>query len=163
MFGIVTVAFLALASWSVYDLFQQLAFLVGIGPTSVEISHYPFYPGASCRLLLTQGSHMELQYLNLVLACDEQATYRQGTDVRTEVRCVREDAILELEQVQSKRDSAFEHECELRIPEKTMHSFRSPNNSIQWKLIVNGKVGNWPFERVFPIIVFPEDSSRKCD
>lgn len=158
MLGIVTVAFVALASWSVYDLFQQLAFLVGIGPTSVEISHYPFYPGASCRLLLTQGSHMDLQYLKLLLACDEQATYRQGTDVRTEVRRVREDAILDLEQAQSKRDSAFEYECELRIPENVMHSFQSPNNSIQWKLIVNGKVGNWPFERVFPIVVFPEDS-----
>ena len=107
LLGIVTVAFVALASWSVYDLFQQLAFLVGIGPTSIEISHYPFYPGASYRLLLTQGSHMDLQYLKLMLACDEQATYRQGTDVRTEVRRVREDAILDLEQDQSKRDSAF--------------------------------------------------------
>ena len=101
---------------------------------------------------------MDLQYLKLMLACDEQATYRQGTDIRTEVRRVREDAILDLEQAQSKRDSAFEYECELRIPENVMHSFRSPNNSIQWKLIVNGKVGNWPFERVFPIVVFPEDS-----
>jgi hypothetical protein len=106
---------------------------------------------------------MDLQHLNLLLACDEQATYRQGTDVRTEVRRVREDTILKLEQVRSKRDSAFEHECELHLPEKVMHSFRSPNNSIQWKLIVNGKVGNWPFERVFPIVVFPEDSIRKYD
>ncbi|MBI83572.1 MAG: hypothetical protein CMJ81_10275 [Planctomycetaceae bacterium] len=163
MLGVVTVVFLALASWSVYDLFQQLAFLVGIGPTSVEISHYPLSPGTSCRLLLTQSSHMDLQHLNLLLACDEQATYRQGTDVRTEVRRVREDTILKLEQVRSKRDSAFEHECELHLPEKVMHSFRSPNNSIQWKLIVNGKVGNWPFERVFPIVVFPEDSIRKYD
>ena len=54
-------------------------------------------------------------------------------------------------------DCAFDVEFPLEIPNEAMHSFVSPHNQINWRLIVQGKVGKFPmFERVFPLIVYPE-------
>jgi hypothetical protein len=52
----------------------------------------------------------------------------------------------------------MEAEFELTVPAGSMHSFRSPHNSVDWALLVRGKVARWPlFERRFPVYVYPID------
>ena len=50
----------------------------------------------------------------------------------------------------------FETECDLTIPDGAMHSLRTAHNAIQWKVVVEGDVEEWPeYRRAFPVIVRP--------
>jgi hypothetical protein len=105
---------------------------------------------------------MKLRSINLSLVCEEQATYRQGTDMRTEShRAFKEDlAILNNHDLRS--DRVLEHEFQFSIPESAMHSFRSEHNQVQWKLVVRGKPESLPrFMRSFLIIVHPGHHGRE--
>jgi hypothetical protein len=67
---------------------QQFVIATSVGPTRIEISHHPLEPGGQYEVLLTQTGRMTISSLELWLACDEKASYHQGTDTRTETRSV---------------------------------------------------------------------------
>ncbi|NJO14086.1 MAG: hypothetical protein HC870_02780, partial [Rhizobiales bacterium] len=67
----------------IYYCSKQFLIATGIGPTLVEISDYPFYPGRVYRLFLSQGGRLTINSLEVLLVCDEKATYQQGTNTRT--------------------------------------------------------------------------------
>ena len=158
--GLVTIVFLPIGVWSVIYFVRQLVFVAGIGPTGIEISDHPLYPGRSYRVILTQAGRFSVDRLGMVLVCEEEATYRQGTDVRTEIRRVHEQQVFQCENVTMRFGWPFEYECELEIPQHAMHSFRASSNSVQWKLVVEGEVAKWPFQRNFPVVVFSVAHSR---
>ena len=92
----------------------------------------------------------------VLLVCEEIATYRQGTNSRTESRRVLQVELIHAEQFQIEQASPFEAGAPLEIPAGAMHSFRAGYNEIAWRLIVKGNVAGWPdFERRFPIVVQP--------
>ncbi len=135
---------------------RQSRFATAMGPTRLEISGHPLYPGRSYELYLSQAGRMELQQLTVTLVCDEQATYRQGTDTRTETRCVYEETIYARTKLSVGADRLFEDTCQFAIPESAMHSFRSAHNQIQWKLVVQAELSTpFDYERRFPIVVYP--------
>ena len=46
--------------------------------------------------------------------------------------------------------------CDVVVPASAMHSFQAPHNAIHWKLVVRGRPRRrTPFERTFPVIVYP--------
>ena len=156
----VTLVFLTVAAWSIRYFVHQLLLVAGVGPTSVEISDHPLYPGCRYRFFLSQTGIVGIEKLKIALICDEEATYRQGTDVRTEIRRVFEVSIFPQQAVKIKPGVPFEYEDEVELPQDVMHSFRSNNNLVQWKFIVEGESAGWSFQRNFPVVVHPQRVNR---
>lgn len=148
--------FAAVGIWSVVFLVRHVLFHTGMGATIIETSHHPLRPGGRYQLLLSQAGHLRMKRLMLHLICEEEATYRQGTDVRTERRIVFRSTLVRQTNFAIEPGVNFEKELEFSIPEDAMHSFQTPHNAVVWKLVVEGQAENWPeFVRSFPIIVYP--------
>jgi hypothetical protein len=135
---------------------RQFLIATGVGPTRIEISHHPLAPGSDYEILLSQVGRLNLNSLEVWLTCDEKATYRQGTDTRTESRRVYHERCFVCDSLQIHQGLPFESRCQIHVPEGAMHSFQANHNAVTWKLIVKGDVANWPnFERAFQIVVSP--------
>lgn len=142
--------------WSVLYFFRRLADRTGVGSTSVEISDLPLQPGRRYEVVVAQTGQAMFDALDLHLVCEEEATFSQGTDIRTEVRRVHSQQVLAAGELQVGPGQPFERRCNLVVPETAMHSFKSAHNAVHWKLVVRGKPRHRPaFERTFPLIVHP--------
>ena len=151
-----TVFFGAMAGWSSPSFVRQLRMRAGIGATTLEISDHPLHPGNAYEVYLSQCGRLHLRSLEVLLVCEEEVTYRQGTDVRTERHVVVEELIYRGQDCQIRRDQPYEARCPLRISENIMHSFQGQHNVIQWKLMVRGQGTGWQsFERGFPVVIAP--------
>ncbi|MFC1758611.1 hypothetical protein ACFL2H_07565 [Planctomycetota bacterium] len=145
-FGIGVVAYLA----------RALLRATAIGPTSLEISELPLYPGHDYQVFLTQAGRLSVKSISITLICEEEVSFRQGTDTRTERRRVYEQQVFESSDFEIMPSAPYEHQGVLNFPNYVMHSFQSDHNAVYWKLVVCGAVENWPdFERNFPIVVYP--------
>jgi hypothetical protein len=86
----------------------------------------------------------------------ESATYRQGTDTRTDTH----EVPVRRQEFPPRRCEAGQRimeEVELEIPRTAMHSFASPNNKVQWLVKVSLEVEKWPdFKEEYEIRVLPE-------
>jgi len=106
---------------------------------------------------------MNVKVLELQLTCDEEATYQQGTDIRTERHQLHSTRLFIAKRFEIEPSAPFETTVDLQIPGGAMHSFQSRHNAVIWRLVVRGVAENWPpFERSFPLIVYPSppDVSR---
>ena len=140
----------------IQEFIVKLRETVRIGPTHVEVSDLPLYPGQRYEVALFQAGRMKLSSLELSLACEEHASYQEGTNLRKEVRQVLRKPILQKYSVEITPQDPFSHACELVVPEDVMHSFQSSSNSVRWSLVLAGEVIRGPeFERVFPVLVYP--------
>jgi hypothetical protein len=143
-------------AWSIYYFLRQLVVHTGMGPTIVEISNHPLYPGGHYELLLSQSGNMRMKCLEVKLVCEEEVTYQQGTDVRHETRAVYLTEVMRQADFMIESRLPFEKSVEFSIPQEAMHSFQSAHNAVNWKLVVSGEGEQWPsFVRSFPIIVYP--------
>jgi hypothetical protein len=153
---LLVIPFAAIGIVSLYTWLRLLLLATAIGPTSLEISDHPIYPGHGYRVYLTQAGRLRVQSLTVTLVCAEEATYRQGTDTRTERRRVYEQVLFAASDFEILPEIPYEHECNLEFPPDAMHSFQSDHNAVHWRLIVQGVVEKWSnYERVFPIVVYP--------
>ncbi len=135
---------------------RQLLIATGIGPTLMEISDHPLRPGGQCRLFLSQSGWLTVNTMRVSLVCEEAATYRQGTDTRTETQEVYRQELFRREGFEIQSGLPFETEIEWNVPEGAMHSFKADHNEINWTLVVEGDVARWPnYKRSFPVIVRP--------
>lgn len=160
-FGVL-ICLLPPASWSIYRFVRQLFKLAGLGPTQLEISAHPVIPAESVKLLLTQPGRLRLTLLEVLLVCEEEATYDQGTNIRTERNHVFEQRLFRKRGISVKPNEPFQDEFEFELPRGTMHSFKSANNRVQWKIVVHARAKGWPeFERNFVISVHPSVAAKK--
>jgi len=144
------------AGLSIYQFFRQLLKLTGIGPTSIEVSGYPLMPGQSYDIFLSQSGRVRLKLLDVSLICQEEATFNQGTDIRTERSTVFEQRLFRRRGIPVRPGEPFEAEFVVQIPNQAMHSFKSQNNRVQWKIVVTGQAKNWPrLRRRFVVSVHP--------
>jgi len=128
----------------------------GIEPTIVEISDHPLYPGGSYDLHVMQTGRYQLNGLSVLLACDEEATFQQGTNSRTHQERVFELELYRCGPRKIRRDQPFSERIELNVPNRVMHTFQSTHNSVQWKIVVRSDVQKWPdVDREFRVIVCP--------
>ncbi len=136
---------------------RQLLVTTGIGPTLLEISDHPLHPDEEYELFVSQSGRLTINSLEVLLMCREKASYRQGTDTRTETRDVYRQQVFLREGFEVYRGMPFEVQCDVGVPAEAMHSFKSDHNEINWKLVVKGDVQGWPdYERSFPVIVYPK-------
>lgn len=158
------VPFLAAGVWLCHFLARQFLITTGIGATRIEISDHPLLPGREYELLLSQAGKLDIQSLDILLACDEEATFCQGTDTVVDTKRVCEQLILHKERLQIQPGLPYETRGTFRVPAGAMHSFKASYNCVNWKLVVRAQVARWPnYERSFPVIVHPKamDSRRK--
>jgi hypothetical protein len=135
---------------------RQLLVTAGIGPTLLEISEHPLRPGGEYQVFLSQSGNLTINSLSISLVCLEKATYRQGTNTRTELRPVYSQDLFRRDDFQIPPGLPFETNCLLKVPPGAMHSFKAGHNAIDWTLLVEGDVANWPdFKRAFSVVVYP--------
>jgi len=150
--------------WSVRAFLQLVMVHSGTGQTTVEISELPLVPGRACQAVLSQQGNMTMKVLRLCLVCEEEATFTQGTDIRTEVREVSREVCFERRDFRIEPGAPVSNSCTVTVPAAAMHSFQSPHNAVRWKLIVEGEAENWPpLERGFPVVVFPGAATMHVD
>ncbi len=142
--------------WTVTYIVREVWLSSRIGPTCVEISDLPLRPGHEYAIFLSQGGRVSLSNLKMLLVCEEEATYSQGTDIRTETKVVYENPVFERASISIEPGIPLEMRESLLIPRDAMHSFQSAHNSLRWKLVVAGTPAARPqFVRNFPIVVYP--------
>lgn len=138
------------------DLVEQIQ----LGATIVELAQHPLLPGSTCQIFFQQAGEIRLDKLQLVLECQEQATYQQGTDVVTHRQTVYEQTLWEQQKVQLS-DCEPREQLEFEVPASAMHSFSSSSNQVLWRIIVKGvKQGCREFKREFPVLVLPTSAGR---
>lgn len=154
--SIFLIPFWGVGVWLARSFFYQLWLRTVLGPSTVEISALPLFPGSRFEIYLAQAGRVLFQSLELALVCEEETTYHQGTDVRTECRVVYHHPVASWEKLRIEPQEPFEHACSLQIPERVMHSFHSAHNGIHWKLVVSGKSATRAtMARSFPLLVYP--------
>lgn len=145
----------------IYAAFRQLLIATGIGPTLVEISDHPLYPDGKYEVFLSQAGRLRLHSIELLLVGTEEVRYRQGTDTRTESRCVHRTSLFRRDGFEIYGGTPFEVRCPLEVPSGIMHSFKSESNAVSWSLVVDGRVAGWPdYRRSFPVVIYPNGTER---
>jgi hypothetical protein len=141
-------------------LIRQLLLATALGPTQVELSDHPLHPGGRYEVFISQPGRLPLDELQVQLHCEERATYREGTNTRTEARGVYAERLYRGERLTVGRATPFQARCEFVVPVGAMHSFRSEHNSVTWRLVVEGRVAGWPkYRRDYPVIVYPQEQN----
>ena len=121
----------------------------------------PFFPlGALAQglppLSLAQGGSGIFRDLELSLELEERATFRQGTDTRTDRLLVWKAPLGSWQGLQLAPGTRFEARATIHVPATAMHSFASEHNAVNWRIVVRGRPARWPaFTRSFPVVVFP--------
>lgn len=143
-------------AWVANYFLTELSVHARCGPTCVEISEHPLHPNKEYEIFVSQAGRLTIPILNVSLVCEEEATYSQGTDIRTETRVVHEQSILREEAIRIEDGAPFEARGSLQVPERAMHSFQSGHNAVRWKLVVRGNPERRPpLVREFRVVVYP--------
>jgi hypothetical protein len=149
------------AFWSIYVLVRQILSQTGIGPTRVEVAQYPLVPGIGNRLSIVQPARFRLRLVDVLLECVEEATYREGTDVRSEARMVYRQRLVRKRGQAVQPAEPFSAAVDFEVPPSVMHSLQTPNNKISWRIDVTCLSTGWPkFKRQFPVLVLPATAPR---
>jgi hypothetical protein len=140
---------------------RRLVLTTAVGTTQMEICDHPLLPGRSYDVLLAQGGSGVFRSLALTLEVEEMASFRQGTDTRTERVIVWRETVKEWTNLEITPGVRFETHVTVTIPAGAMHSFASAHNAVRWRIVVRGQPERWPgFVRVFPLIVYPATLTR---
>lgn len=158
------VPFWGVCYWSIRKFLHLLVLNSGTAQTTVEVSDLPLAPGRSYQVVVAQHGQATMRVLSLAVVCEEEATFTQGTDIRTEVRTVFRRTQLERHDFAIEPGRPFTESCAIEIPLAAMHSFQSSHNSVRWKLVVRGEPAGWPpFERDFPVVVYPGEATMQLE
>ena len=150
------VPFVLAGVWTLIALARQVLRNIAVGTTRVEVSQHPFYPGGTFHGFVSQTGRLHVRWLQVLLLCEEQAIYQQGTDTRRASSPVHRATLFSQRKFEIRPQQAFEATFDLTIPAAAMHSFASPHNAVVWTLIVRGRTVRWgDFERRFPVYVYP--------
>lgn len=151
-----TVPFIGFGTWSTQRFLNEVWRFSRVGPTYVEISDLPLYPGEDYEVAVSQSGRFQLNSIQVSLICEEEATYYQGTDVRTETRVVSTSELIRREGVDLDGGNPLVLRANLAVPLRAVHSFQTTHNAVRWKLLVQGEPASAPqFKRNFPVIVYP--------
>jgi hypothetical protein len=164
LLSVLLLPFWVVCYWSVRAFLQLLVLNSGMGQTTVEISDLPLTPGRECQAVIAQQGHVAMKSLQLWLVCEEEATFTQGTDIRTEAREVYRQSCFERRDFRIDSGVPFTDTCSIPVPPTAMHSFQSAHNLVRWKLVVRGESETWPlFERGFPIVIYPGEATMRIE
>jgi len=163
LLSILLLPFWGVCYWSVRSFLQLLVMHNGMGQTTVEISDLPLIPGHEYQAVIAQHGQIAMKLFQVWLVCEEEATFTQGTDIRTEVRQVDRQLCFERRDFRIEPAIPFMAPCAIAMPANAMHSFQSPHNVVRWKLVVCGEAEGWPaFERGFATVVYPGQATMNA-
>ncbi|HMO16148.1 MAG TPA: hypothetical protein PKD64_06825 [Pirellulaceae bacterium] len=149
-------ALLVACVWTIQLFFRQLLTISGFGPTRLELNGFPLQSGETYEFVLVQTGRIRVKVIEILLICVEEATFRDGTDLRTERREVARTRVFRRRGIELKPKEPLCERGEIQIPQGAMHSFESQNNLIRWHLKVVCQARGWPDHcRVFPVLVAP--------
>ncbi len=135
---------------------RQLLITLSFSPALVEIDAHPLCPGQATSILIVQSGQMQLHQITAMLVCEESVSYTEGTTTRNESKRVHCTLITNAKEVAIRSSEPWEHSGKVTLPANVMHTFASSNNKVEWKVIVEGKVANWPdFSWEYPVVVRP--------
>jgi hypothetical protein len=147
-------------AWTIFALVRQILLTMGTGATRLEIAEHPLRPGGKYEAFLSQTGRLQVRWFQVLLVCEERATYQQGTDTRTAAEIVYRETVYSERKFEIPPGGAFETHFTVLIPATAMHSFTAPHNEVSWMLVVRGRMARWPeFERRFPLYVYPSPST----
>jgi hypothetical protein len=150
------VPFVLAGVWTLVALARQVALEIVIGTTRVEVSDHPLYPGGAFQGFVSQTGRLHVRWFQVLLVCEEQAVYQQGTDTRQATSRVYRATLFSQRKFDIRPQQAFEADFNFSVPAAAMHSFVSGHNAVMWTLVVRGRMARWgEFERRFPIYVYP--------
>lgn len=153
---VLRVSFCAVGVILLVRVIQQLLLAFGTGPTLLEISDHPIYPGRRYRVLLHQAGVLRFHELNVDVVCEELARFRQGTDTTTNRKDVFRQNLFSRKDFETTANMPLHEEFFIQLPIGAMHSFRMENNEITWKFELVAKIAGWSeLRRECPIIVRP--------
>jgi hypothetical protein len=159
LFGGVAAACALAGLAALYRWVRRMSVHSAVGPTTIEVSAQPLIPGESYDLFVSQAGRLSIRSYRVELICEEEATYHQGTDSRTESKVIFSRTVLGVTDVETRPDAPLDLRARLTIPEQAMHSFATPHNHVNWRLCVSADLERWPsLERSFPVIVYPPPS-----
>lgn len=151
-------SFAAVGITGIVLFIRQLVLTSAVGTTQLEIADHPLRPGQTYEVHLTQAGSGAFRKLSVTLELVEQATFRQGTDTRTEQLVVWRGAVNSWDDVHVAPGTFFEARASLAVPAHAMHSFVSEHNTVSWRVVIHGRSSRWPaFSRVFPVVVYPAE------
>lgn len=156
--------FAAAGVWLIVYSIREFWKASRIGPTRVEISDHPLVPGDEYQLFLSQNGRLSVEKFEMLLVCEEQATFRQGTDTVTSSQTVSVSPVFEKQHFEIDPREPFEVRCSFSVPAGAMHSFRAEHNTINWKLVIRNKAARHrDFERRFPVVIVPRTDANADD
>ncbi len=148
--------FAGIGWWAFRYFLDALKKSAGVGNTIVEISDHPLQAGEGYKLFIRQAGKLKLRRLRIELVCDEESTYRQGTDLRIDRHRAYDQIIHTERDLSIDPHHPWEQELTVCLPVDVMHSFQSAHNAVCWKITVSGEARPWPsFCRSFPVVVHP--------
>jgi hypothetical protein len=146
------VPFVLIGLLLIYGVFRQ--FLVLFNPRlELTLSRGALAPGESALLQWKiDGKAERVTRLKVVLEGQEEATYRRGTDTRTDKEVFATIPVIDTDQsMQIAQGSARVH-----VPEDTMPSFKADRNKIVWTLKAACEIPGWPdSDDEYEIVVAP--------
>jgi hypothetical protein len=152
----VLVPFVVVGVAGVVAFTRSLVLATAVGTTQLEISAHPLRPGGTYEALLAQGGAGAFHSMEMSLELEERATFRQGTDTRTERLVVWKSPLGSWQGLQLAPGTRFESRATIHVPATAMHSFASEHNAVNWRIVIRGRPARWPaFTRTFPVVVFP--------
>jgi hypothetical protein len=152
----ILVPFLIVGVAGIVVFVRSLVLATVVGTTQVEISEHPLLPGGRYEVLLGQGGAGRFKSLDMTVELEEQSTFRQGTDTRTERAVVWRAPLGSWQGLQLAPGTRFEGRGFFQVPATAMHSFTSEHNSVSWKVVIRGRPARWPpFIRSFPVVIYP--------
>lgn len=154
--GFLLFPFAGIGWWSFQNFVENLKRTAGLGGTIVEISDHPLQPGCQYTLFVRQAGRLNLRRLRIELVCDEESSYRQGTDLRIDHHRAYNQILHTERDLAIDPHRPWERQFEFTLPADAMHSFRSSHNAVCWKITVSGEARPWPsFCQSFPVVVYP--------
>jgi len=148
--------FAGIGWWAFRYFLDSLRRTAGVGATIVEINDHPLQPGELYTLFVSQAGKLQLRRLRVELVCDEESTYRQGTDLRIDRHRAYSQILHTQRDLSIDPHHPWEQELGFVLPENAMHSFQSAHNAVTWKITVSGEARPWPsFCQSFPVVVHP--------
>ncbi|HYH66581.1 MAG TPA: hypothetical protein VD866_17940 [Urbifossiella sp.] len=137
-----------------FTLYSGLRWVVSllVGRVEVEVTNHPLTPGGRYELHAAQRGMFRLGGVAAELVCEEVATYVAGTSKNTAKRVVARHPVSDPD-----RDGrAVPLSAAFAVPAEVMHSFQAPNNEIEWRVRLTGRVlGVLPYSDDFAVVVRP--------
>jgi hypothetical protein len=152
LFALFLLPFVAIGLFLIGVMIRQFLALANPVPY-VTIARRAFAPGETLVVgWRFAGATHRLKCTQVLLEGTEEATYRRGTDTRTDREVFRTFTLAEKPGLEAGQPG----QAELRLPANLMHSFKSGNNRIRWTLRIKSEIPGWPdVDETFEITIRP--------